>query len=132
MMRVETQNRDNLMSEFMQLDTEAPATMKAVVEAVLRLSTYSERQILELVSEGRLGELFPFHPRGQETPPDFVAEDDLQEASALPLSRERKGALIQSSMPTSDKLKSGGDVRLRPASRPSRTAQKKSFHSSED
>jgi hypothetical protein len=111
------------MSELMQLDAERPATMKAVVEAVARLSTYSERQILELVSDGKLGELFPFHPRQQEIPPDFVAEEDLQEASALPLSRERKGAVIQSSMPTS--CKSSSDT---PAPQ---AVQKKNLRSSE-
>jgi hypothetical protein len=100
MMIMEVRSRDEFMSEFMQLDTEAPATMKAVVETVMRLSTYSERQLLDLVSDGQLGELFPFHPQQQEIPPDFVAEHDLQEASAMPLSRERKGALIQSSMPS--------------------------------
>ena len=35
------------MSEFMILDAKAPATMEAVVEAVMRLSTLSEPQILE-------------------------------------------------------------------------------------
>ena len=54
------------MSEFRHLDTEAPALMGDVVEAVLRLSTFSERQILDLVSEGQLGERFPFHPKAQE------------------------------------------------------------------
>jgi hypothetical protein len=87
------------MSEFKHLDTEAPARMGAVVEAVIRLSTFSERQILELVSNGQLGELFPFHPKSQEMPPDFVAEEHIKEASPLPLSRERRAAVIQSSMP---------------------------------
>jgi hypothetical protein len=89
------------MSEFRHLDTKEPAQMGAVVEAVLRLSTFSERQILDLVSEGQLGELFPFRSKTQELPPDSVAEDDLVEASALPMSRSQKAALIQSSMPSS-------------------------------
>ena len=122
-MKTEMEARDDFMSEFMRLDAEAPATMEAVVEAVLRLSTYSERQVLELVSDGRVGELFPFHPREQEVPPDFVAEDDLQEASAMPLSRERKGALIQSSMPS--KAKPSSTV----PQQSTRTGQKKGPHS---
>jgi hypothetical protein len=89
------------MSEFMLLDAKAPATMQAVVEAVMRLSTFSEAQILELVSAGKLSEMFPFRPQsGQDIPPDFVPEDELNEASALPLSREARAALIQSRMPT--------------------------------
>jgi hypothetical protein len=92
---------DGIMSEFRHLDTKEPAEMGAVVEAVLRLSTFSERQILDLVSEGQLGELFPFRAKSQELPPDSVAEDDLEEASALPMSRSQKAALIQSSMPSS-------------------------------
>lgn len=89
------------MSEFIKLDANSPATLSAVVEAVTRLSTYSEAQILELVSEGKLHELFPFRPRAQDLPADTVAEEDLVEASPLPMSRERRAALIQSSMPSS-------------------------------
>ena len=76
--------------------------MEAVVKAVSRLST-SERQILELVSDGQLGDLFPFHPRQQDVPDDFASEEDLQEASAVPLGRERQGSLIQSGMPPSSR-----------------------------
>jgi hypothetical protein len=57
------------MSEFMILDSKAPATMEAVVEAVMRLSTLSEPQILELVSAGKLGEVFPFRPNGGHSMP---------------------------------------------------------------
>jgi hypothetical protein len=90
------------MSEFMKLEANAPATLGAVVEAVTRLSTYSEAQILELVSAGKIKDLFPFHPvRTDELPADTVEEGELVEASALPLSRERRAALIQSSMPSS-------------------------------
>jgi hypothetical protein len=77
--------------------------MGDVLEAVLRLSTFSERQMLDLGSEGQLGERFPFHPKAQEMPPDFVAEDDLEEASPLPLSCRQRAALIQSSMPPAKK-----------------------------
>jgi hypothetical protein len=88
------------MSEFMLLDAKAPATMEAVVEAVTRLSTFSEAQILELVSAGKIKELFPFKAgSGESVPADFVAEEDLVDASALPLSREQRRTLIQSSMP---------------------------------
>jgi len=89
------------MSEFIKLEANSPATLGAVVEAVTRLSTLSEAQILELVSAGKIQELFPFHPRSEALPADTVAEEDLVEASALPLSRERRAALIQSSVPVS-------------------------------
>jgi len=75
--------------------------MGTVAEAVVRLSTFSERQILDLVSGGQLGELFPFRPKAQTLPPDSVAEEDLEEASTLPMTRDQKAALIQSSMPSS-------------------------------
>jgi hypothetical protein len=89
----------------MILDAKTPATMEAVVEAVMRLSTLSEPQILELVSAGKLGEVFPFRPNsgGQEIPPDFVSEHDLVEASSLPLNRGQRSSLIQSSMPPNAK-----------------------------
>jgi hypothetical protein len=90
------------MSEFSKLDANAPATLGAVVEAVTRLSTFSEAQILELVSAGKIKDLFPFRPsRPDELPADTVNESDLEEASAMPLSRERRAALIQASMPSS-------------------------------
>jgi hypothetical protein len=88
------------MSEFMRLDAKAPATLGAVVEAVTRLSTLSEVKILELVSAGKIADLFPFKPSGDPPiPSDTMAEEDLVEASALPLNRERRDALIQSSLP---------------------------------
>jgi hypothetical protein len=92
------------MSEFMLLDAKAPATMEAVVEAVLRLSALSEEQLLEIVSAGKLSEMFPFRPNsGQQVPPDFVADEDLVEASALPMSWDQQKALIDSSMPSDTK-----------------------------
>ena len=88
------------MGEFMLLEADAPATLGAVVEAVSRLSTLGEAQILELVSAGRIQESFPFKPvGGQDIPADTVAEEDLLEASAMPLSREQRKALMQSSLP---------------------------------
>jgi hypothetical protein len=88
------------MSEFIKLEASAPATLGAVVEAMTRLSTLSEAHILELVSAGKIQELFPFRPnRVDALPADTVDEGDLVEASALPLSAERRAALIQSSMP---------------------------------
>jgi len=90
----------NFMSEFMLLDAKAPATMEAVIEAVTRLSTFSEAQILELVSAGKMKDLFPFKPASdQEVPADTAADEELAEASASPLNREQRRALIQSSMP---------------------------------
>jgi hypothetical protein len=88
------------MSEFMRLDAKAPATLGAVVEAVTRLSTLSEVKILELVSAGKIADLFPFKPSGdQPIPSDTMAEEDLLEASAVPLNRQQRDALIQSSLP---------------------------------
>ena len=65
-----------------------------------RLSTLSEAKILEHVSAGKIAELFPYKPAaGQPIPADTVAEDELAEASARPLSREQRDALIESSLP---------------------------------
>ena len=90
------------MSEFSKLEANAPATLGAVVEALTRLSTFSEAQILELVSAGKIKDLFPFRPtRSDELPADTVDESELTEASAVPLSHERRAELIQASMPAS-------------------------------
>lgn len=90
----------NFMSEFLKLEANAPATLGAVVEAVTRLSTYPEAELLELVSAGKIGDVFPFRPTAPATlEPDTVEEEALAEASAMPLSREQRAALIQSSLP---------------------------------
>jgi hypothetical protein len=88
------------MSEFIELDAKAPATLGAVVEAITRLSTLGEAEILELVSAGKIQEAFPFRPNPvTDLGPDFVAEEDLIEASPEPMTREEHAAHIQASMP---------------------------------
>jgi hypothetical protein len=73
------------LSEFQLLDAKAPATLGPMVNAVTRLSTFSEAQILEYISAGKIKELFPFNPAStQRIPADMVAEEDLIKASALP------------------------------------------------
>ena len=88
------------MSEFMQLDAKAPATLGAVVEAVTRLSTLGEAKILELVCAGEIADFFLFKPAGdQPIPSDTLAEEELVEASSSSLNRKEREALIQSSLP---------------------------------
>jgi hypothetical protein len=88
------------MSEFLKLEANAPATLGAVVEALTRLSTYPEAELLELVSAGKIRDVFPFRPADpMELGADAVEEDELVEASAMPLSPEDHAALIQSSLP---------------------------------
>jgi hypothetical protein len=94
------------MSEFMRLGAKAPATLGAVVEAVTRLSTLGEAKILELVSAGKIADLFPFTAAAdQPIPSDTVAEKDLVQASPSPLNRKEREALIQSSLPASSPKK---------------------------
>src|SRR6202030_3504271 len=110
------------MSEFNKLEANAPATLGAVVEALTRLSTFSEAQILELVSAGKIKDLFPFRPtRSDELPADTVDESELTEASAMPLSRERRAALIQASMPASSSRS------VKPAKSPVQRTGKKTY-----
>jgi hypothetical protein len=88
------------MSEFIELDAKAPATLGAVVEAITRLSTLGEAKLMELVSAGKIQEVFPFRPNPvTDIGADFVAEEDLIEASPAPLSRAERTAHIQESMP---------------------------------
>jgi hypothetical protein len=88
------------MSEFIALDAKSPATLGAVVEAITRLSTLGEAKILELVAAGKIQAAFPFRPNPvTDIGPDFVAEEDLIEASPEPLSPAERAAHIQESMP---------------------------------
>jgi hypothetical protein len=94
------------MSEFKRLDAKEPATLGAVVEAVTRLSTLGEAKILEIVSAGKIADLFPFSAAGRRPiPADTLAEKDLVEASPLPLNRKAREALVQSSLPASSPRK---------------------------
>jgi hypothetical protein len=89
------------MSKFMELDAKSPATLGAVVEAVTRLSTLGEAKILEIVTAGKLHEVFPYAPPAHRAlPADTLAEEELVEASAAPLKRSQREALIQSSLPS--------------------------------
>jgi hypothetical protein len=88
------------MSKFMELDAKSPATLGAVVEAVARLATLDEAKILEIVTAGKLHEIFPYAPPTKRAlPADTQAEEELVEASAAPLKRSQREALIQSSLP---------------------------------
>lgn len=88
------------MSKFMELNAKSPATLGAVVEAVARLSTLGEAKILEIVTTGKLHEVFPYAPPTKRAlPADTLAEEELVEASAAPLKRSQREALIQSSLP---------------------------------
>ena len=91
------------MSDFSDLDLKGPATIEAVIEAVVHLSAYDEAQVQEFVAAGRLSELFPFSPLSSEPlATDFVAEDELVEASPFPLDDRKRKMLIQSSMEKRD------------------------------
>jgi hypothetical protein len=88
------------MSEFIELDAKAPATLGAVVEAITRLSTLGEAQIMKLVTAGKIQEIFPFRPNPvTDIGPDFMSDEDLVEASPEPLSRDERAAHIEESMP---------------------------------
>jgi predicted component of type VI protein secretion system len=52
-----------------------------------------------MVAAGPLMSLFPFQPRETAVPDDFANDDDVPEASAMPLDDERYSRLVQSSMP---------------------------------
>jgi hypothetical protein len=108
------------MSKFSKLEASAPATLGAVVEAVTRLSTLGEAQILELVSAGKIKDLFPFRPSlPAALPSDTMDENELEEASASPLSRKRRATLIQASMP------SGSSRSVKPVTPPVQHSAKK-------
>jgi hypothetical protein len=96
----------SFMSTFMRLDSNAPATFGAVVEAVTPISTLSEAKILALVSAGKIAEVFPYAPAAKRAVPvDTVAEAELVETSAGPLNQRQRDALIASSLPAATEQK---------------------------
>ena len=89
------------MTKFNELALKGPATLEAVVEAVVCLSARDESEVLALVSRGRLSDAFPFKPRAPiDVVDDYALDEDLVEASAMPLELPARAALIQSSMPS--------------------------------
>jgi hypothetical protein len=73
----------------------------AVVEAVTRLSALGEAKILELLSAGKITDVFAFVPVGDPPiPSDTLAEEELVEASPSALTRNERRTLIQSSSST--------------------------------
>ena len=75
------------MTEFRRQDTERPASLAEVGAAVKRLSKFGEADILEMVSTGKIRDLFPFRANNpDELPPDTVDEAELMEASPMPRS----------------------------------------------
>ena len=71
------------------------------MEGVTRLSTLGEAKILEIVTAGNIAKYFPYGPPADRPiPADAVPDEELVEASATPLKRQQRAALIQSSLPT--------------------------------
>jgi hypothetical protein len=112
------------MSEFLKLEADAPATLGAVVEVVTRLSTCPEAELLELVAAGKIRDVFPFRPTAPtDLGPDTVDEDELVEASAMPLSREHHAAVIQSSLPRTSTVANESPSRGRGKTKKARSSQ---------
>lgn len=87
------------MSEISELDPAKPATLEAVLTAVVALSRRDETELQALVGAGRLRDVFPFRPAAPDAEiADYEDEDSLVEASAMPLNPRERALLIQSSM----------------------------------
>jgi hypothetical protein len=114
---------------FVGTDPAKPATLESVVAAVMRLSTLDEAELLDLVSTGRLEEVFPFRPGGeQRAPADFVAEADLIEASPKPLKRRERHALIQSSIAAAQAKEPRRPAAATDARTPAKSARSRSIN----
>jgi hypothetical protein len=77
---------------------QTPATLNAVVAAVIAASRYDESELQEIASEGSLRKLFPFMSRAIDIPPDTMAREQLRRASAFPIGTKARKALVLTSM----------------------------------
>lgn len=68
-------------------DTSAVESFDDITEAILGLASKDEVDILELASQGRLRELFPYKMRASHAP-ELEAWDDVVEAPNRPLTEE--------------------------------------------
>ena len=92
----------SIMSHFESINPDEPATIENVLMAVMRLRAYDEATLAELISKGRLHELFPFRPQPAKLPPDTSDEADVPEASPHSLTDSRYAELVKSSMHSGD------------------------------
>ena len=65
-----------------------PVTLEQVVAAVLALDRFSEAEILDLISSGRLRDAFPYELRTGRPAADTMNWDEIPEASPRPLTEE--------------------------------------------
>lgn len=85
------------MSDFEAIDPNEPATVENVLMAVMRLRDYDEAMLAEVISQGRLHELFPFRPRSATLPPDTLDEAHVVEASPQSLTDSAYAELVKAS-----------------------------------
>lgn len=91
-------------------DSSRPATLEAVIEAIAKLSALDELEIKALVSSGKLQDILPFlRSPPMETVQDFASDDEVVEASPLPLSIKQRAELILASIPGNNFLQ--GDAK---------------------
>ncbi len=76
-------------------DSTEPVTLEQVVAAVLALDRFSEEEVLDLISHGKLREVFAFGLRTRQLPPDTVPWDNIREAPARPLTEEEDLASVR-------------------------------------
>jgi len=86
------------MPDFEPLNPAAPATVENVALAVAALARFDEAEISELVTQGRLSEVFPFRLARGAPSEDTRSDADVPQASALPLTDEAFAKLLKSSM----------------------------------
>ena len=86
------------MSDFIDLDLNGPATVMAVVAALVRLTEVDEHTVQEFASNGRLEELFRIDPRHVDPGPDFLSPDAVIDASPWPLSAPERAEVLEANL----------------------------------
>lgn len=98
------------MPEFEALMPGASATIEAVAIAVMKLRTYDESELAVMISSGQLHELFPFRPHNVQPTRDILREEEVNEASPLPLDNAEYARLVQSTMPPQSPRRESGQL----------------------
>jgi hypothetical protein len=73
---------------YEQIDLAGPAKLEDVVRAILVLARRDEAELADIVSEGKLHEVFPFKPRTYAAPASLGRFDDIKQAPARALTDE--------------------------------------------
>lgn len=89
-----------VMKESTSIDQSTAAALEALVEAIANVSTLDDETIRAIFTSDEFQRIFQSNRASANNIPDFESDDEVIEASALPLSKREHLELIRASIPS--------------------------------